>query len=221
MIYKARDGSMIGGSAKDINEAIQADHAAELRAKKEAGIKLRAKLARGQDPFTKIVMKGGGKTHSQWMDEEDNERAKLHHMITARFMSEIGKVLRERQQISQKSKELLEDYSPEELEADYEKLHERIVSVLEKIVQDLMLPYEDEIEKIKKYKESWKDKHTRIIHCFSRRLRRAIPYCLKIDINRDFFWEPEVKPFQFAEDVSFCCKPDLDQWERVFGPPPF
>ena len=182
----------------------------------EEGCRFRAAFCRGTDPFSTQISKAG-KTVKQVRAEEDKETNKLGCLIKNRFINQLQVVCTEIQNTDRKFQLLGGNYPKNELIEDLERVHNMQFVLLEKIVKELKLPYNDQVKDIKKKKDyPWRLKHTELVFAFTRRLRRALPHCLKVDIARGFvpnekkivnFVEDEGS--KFIEDLNFICTEEV------------
>ena len=171
-VLKMPDGSLVGGTKQDLNHAIQAKHSAEHKQNKAAGINYRCSLVRGHDPFSAAVPK-------KQKAQEEAEQNKLCWLIRQTLMPEI-RDLRLLIKNQEKAAFLLRDQWTEERgNKDEEELHQAQVQFLKTMVERLKLPYDLMIIDIEHKYKSWGEKHLKILSCFSRRLRRALPRCAK------------------------------------------
>ena len=181
----------------------------------QEGIKFRSRLCGGIDPFSSQVSKAGKKP-KQVAIEEEKERSKLGCLIKSQCTKQIQEVREELKRIDQKSKELQELYIRSEITKDNEEIHKIQFKTLKKIIKDLRLPYRNQIESIKKRKgETWRMKHTRLVISFTPRLRRALPICLKYDVDRNFIPNEEEimklindQKYKLGEDLDITCSDD-------------
>ena len=177
----------------------------------QEGVRFRAAFCNGNDPFSSEISKAG-KTPKQVRAEEDKETNKLSCLIKNQFLNRLQALCTELKNMDKKYQLLGGNYTKEQFTEDLEQVHKMQFDLIEKIVKELKLPYNVEIKDIKKKGCAWRIKHSALVVAFTRRLRRALPYCLKVDIDRGFIPnEEKIVKFieeersKFAEDLNFIC----------------
>ena len=196
------NGSLVGGTKKDLNEAIQAKHAAEHKAAFAAGVRHRCQLCRcREDPFSTKVPRMN-------KAEEKVQLQRLNGLVLQVIADEISELRAQMRAASKRSMIYLEAYPDEELEADFDDTHRLQVFALEKMVDRLQLPYKEAIQQMKAKYESWRTRQTKILRLFSSRLRRALPYCLTCDADYNYI-ESIDERIKFEDDLkTYCPEPE-------------
>ena len=181
------NGSLIGGTKKDLNEAIQWKHAMELKQKRDAGIEWRCTICGGEDPFSY-------NTHNN-PTEDVRQRIRLGMLIDRECRRSIDDARRHYESMG--NQKFADDAARKRYLQEFHRLQ---VKALKDIVSILRLPYEDQIANIESKERDPNIIQTRILRCFSRRLRRALPATLKLMTIHGFI-KPSKEQEEFSDDM--------------------
>ena len=185
-IFKTRDGLEIGGSIKEINEAIQAEQSQIHKEQKQNAVSWRAQICGGRDPFT-------------FQTKDKKEEIKLTQELNRIVWRSMGTEIEElRHEISMyKHTNFQNKKQMEEME---ENIHRLQTLHLETLVIRLRLPYLIGIQDLKPIFERWGKRQTKILRMFTRRLMRALPFAFKWHLDKDLIENAELGKIFCPED---------------------